>query len=407
MPLIHFSNPGVLPIQAITILGLSVKEKDNPIGKFGTGLKYTIAGILRLGGTLSIETGGKKFYFESNQVTVRGKVFDQVSMVELDGPARELGFTTDLGKHWQPWMHLRELISNCLDEGGSYGWGEGEPPAEDATRIIVASNEHSQAFTKKDEFILSTLPIEDIPGVGSIHVTPSGISPGVFFQGIRVFSPASSLYTYNITDPEYSTGLSEDRTMHQWYAEQGSRNILIRSHNSDTIKAAIFNVDDTSFEAGFEYGSWIEHQEDAKVFRETAYELYDKDPFLIQRRLRSALDITRKPKLVDQFFTLSSVEQKKFDRACDFLVSIGFEQAKNLSWKFILAEETKLYGMVRDGSIYLTKAAFDMGTQFLAQTMVEEYCHFIFGVEDYTRGFQDLLLKKLVALGEELLGEAL
>ena len=46
--MITFHSPTILPIEAATTMGVSVKESDNAIGKFGTGLKYAIAGVLRL-----------------------------------------------------------------------------------------------------------------------------------------------------------------------------------------------------------------------------------------------------------------------------------------------------------------------------------------------------------------------
>ena len=52
--MITFHSPTILPIEAATTMGVSVKESDNAIGKFGTGLKYAIAGVLRLGGTIAM-----------------------------------------------------------------------------------------------------------------------------------------------------------------------------------------------------------------------------------------------------------------------------------------------------------------------------------------------------------------
>ena len=37
--MIVFENPGEIDVAAISTFGVSVKETDNPIGFFGTGLK--------------------------------------------------------------------------------------------------------------------------------------------------------------------------------------------------------------------------------------------------------------------------------------------------------------------------------------------------------------------------------
>ena len=47
--MIVFENPGEIDIRSISTFGVSVKEGDNPIGFFGTGLKYAIVVLLRTG----------------------------------------------------------------------------------------------------------------------------------------------------------------------------------------------------------------------------------------------------------------------------------------------------------------------------------------------------------------------
>lgn len=37
-----FSNPGTLEMELVKLLGVSVKETNDPIGFFGTGLKYAM-----------------------------------------------------------------------------------------------------------------------------------------------------------------------------------------------------------------------------------------------------------------------------------------------------------------------------------------------------------------------------
>src|ERR1700733_12022356 len=49
LAMIVFENYGEIEIDAITTFGVSVKEGPNPIGFFGTGLKYAVAVLLRHG----------------------------------------------------------------------------------------------------------------------------------------------------------------------------------------------------------------------------------------------------------------------------------------------------------------------------------------------------------------------
>lgn len=133
-----FQNPGLIDLDAVTTLGVSVKDGDTPIGYFGTGLKFAIATVLRNGGTLTLWRGKVAHHFATDAGTVRGEPFEFVTM---DG--KRLGFTTQLGRNWEPWMAFRELASNCRDEGGRYfDSGEGWEVREDHTTIVV----HGQAL---------------------------------------------------------------------------------------------------------------------------------------------------------------------------------------------------------------------------------------------------------------------
>ena len=90
---ITFQNPGEIDIRGATIAGLSAKVGDSPIGKFGTGLKYAIASILRWGGEVTIYSGTDCYIFESEAIDFRGSEHHQVVMSRNDGPANPIGIT--------------------------------------------------------------------------------------------------------------------------------------------------------------------------------------------------------------------------------------------------------------------------------------------------------------------------
>jgi hypothetical protein len=60
-PHLVFSNPGTLELDFVKLMGVSVKESADPIGFFGTGLKYAMATALRLGGEMTIFTNGQRY----------------------------------------------------------------------------------------------------------------------------------------------------------------------------------------------------------------------------------------------------------------------------------------------------------------------------------------------------------
>ena len=115
MNTVYFDTPGLLDMRAVTTFGLSVKENENPIGYFGTGLKYAIAILLRNGADLTISnSSGDVYSFSVNKDTFRNVEFNALAMHSSMRDV-ELPFTTELGKNWKMWMAFREMYCNTQD----------------------------------------------------------------------------------------------------------------------------------------------------------------------------------------------------------------------------------------------------------------------------------------------------
>lgn len=70
---IYFSNPGHIELDTIRTMGVSVKEGENPIGYFGTGLKYAIATLLRTDHIISLRANGETIQFRTKPKETRGQ----------------------------------------------------------------------------------------------------------------------------------------------------------------------------------------------------------------------------------------------------------------------------------------------------------------------------------------------
>jgi hypothetical protein len=185
-PYLLFSNPGVLDVNLVKLLGVSVKESDSPIGFFGTGLKYAMATALRLGGSMTIYTDGQRFEVNGRKVTLRDKEFTQVML--NDEP---LGFTTELGKQWEPWMVVRELYSNALDEGGSTSLANGpiESGLAGQTHIALYGEPFVEVWNNRGQYFIAS---GEAPMVSTPHADAyeaGGHCHAMFFRGIRVHEP--------------------------------------------------------------------------------------------------------------------------------------------------------------------------------------------------------------------------
>jgi hypothetical protein len=62
-------------------------------------------------------------------------------------------------------------------------------------------------------------------------------------------------------------------------------------------------------------------------------------------------------------------------------------------------------GLADDGKIYITQLAFDKGMKQVVATLLEEWIHLDFLVNDCTREMQNILFDKIVNMMEEKLGE--
>ena len=225
-----FSNPGLLDPRSILTFGVNAKSSPSAIGHFGTGLKYSIASILRAGGTITIYSGPNQYSFLALPDTIRGKEFHFVHMESL-GEAQctstPCGFTTELGKEWKPWMVFRELWSNCMDESGAVGRVGGDRREALAksidfalighTVIHVSWPELEEVYSQRAHYILesSIVPLATSPTLEILPRIPTypAIYP-MLYRGIRVAEfPHVPVFTYNLLAEQR---LTEDRTLDSW-----------------------------------------------------------------------------------------------------------------------------------------------------------------------------------------------
>lgn len=233
--MIVFSNPGELDLQLLSTIGTSIKPNSaNPIGYFGTGLKYALATLLREGCSINIQIGTNTYSVETKPTTIRGKSFNLICLIGRCDSV-QLPFTTDLGKNWQPWMAYRELWANALDEGGNttaikgtckncfpprdcngmckrYHENISSPsPQPNTTSILVSGAAIEEAHDLRDHFILNNTTKTLLDSTSSLEVY-DGTSDCIFYRGMKVCQ-ASTLFTYNILSP---LELTEDRTVSEW-----------------------------------------------------------------------------------------------------------------------------------------------------------------------------------------------
>lgn len=232
-----FTNDGEIDIDGITTFGISAKVTDNPIGFFGTGLKYAIAILLRLEHKITIFSGTNVLEFSTQEKDMRGKKF---AVVTMNG--QPLGFTTELGKNWDDWQAFREIYSNMLDENGSSYVDTSKvndiQPESGKTKIIVESNHFAEIYAQRGSVFLDTDYMERVCfSTGTYGVEAyEGKGDKLFYRGIRIadYDEKPFKYVYNLTG---HTTLTENRTLQwQFQADEAIVRLIATSKNKEFIE---------------------------------------------------------------------------------------------------------------------------------------------------------------------------
>lgn len=259
MSIVHVT-PGLLDIRSITTFGLHAKPgTDVPIGKFGTGLKYAIATLMRLDCRVRLFIGGQEYEFFTKKDKFRGMEYDQVYMKKRKGLLSkwtqvELPFTTMHGKFWEAWQAFRELESNTIDEGGTTGVYDNYPLDDPGmallTVFVIDGEEYYKAYYDRDKiFLPKALTKREGDARVQVFNEPSNY---IYWRGIRVFDlEKPSVYTYNILE---NMELTEDRTLkYIWSAQTAIAAYVARSNDQKLINAVVSADQEKHFEGRLDW----------------------------------------------------------------------------------------------------------------------------------------------------------
>ena len=373
-PYLVFTTPTLASIDALTTLGVNVKESDNSIGYFGTGFKFAIATLLRTGHKIYISIGNETYQFSTEPTTIRNKDFNIITFTKLSDMStkQKLGFTTDLGKNWKIAQAYRELHANTSDENGTISLSESLPPStEDSTIISITYSKEliTQFHNRKIIFPTFGTPAHsDYINHIEIYNNPS---TGIYCQGVLVATlPKKSHFTYNLTT---NSLLTEDRTISPFTIEYLVASTLISLRNPDLLVDLHTHGKD-SFEEFITIDSTTasrfspEHIEILRSLVSSGSNYLDnfmKGLSLTQHRL---LDIETRE--------LTEEENVKLKYVLNFLLDIGLPITHEIKLADTLPQNA--IGLASDDKIYLSTKAFFSPLE-LASTIFEEETHLITG----------------------------
>ena len=395
-----FHNNGEIDHRAFSSFGINVKENNNPIGFFGTGLKYAVAILLRNNCKITVYSGLDKIIFSTKSNDFRGKSFDFVYMTVNDNDPIELGFTTELGKNWEMWGAYREIACNCIDESGTVRPSNFYPdPTRRETFIIIEGKAFYEEYLNRDKIILQSSPIYS---ARTVEFHP-GTSTVLYYRGVRVVNTDPSLFTYNILA---GVTLTEDRTLKEpTYARYEISKAILSQVTDEKIIEKILLAHKDTYEVMCDFHGWTGVPVSDAFMNVMKKLVADKLTNINPTAIRVYKERTNTP-INPTKITLSKVQLGAFKKSVDFCNFLGYDVEK-YDINFVESLGDGCLGMAADGEIFISERVLHQGVKQLTATLIEEYIHLKHGYKDNTYEMQTYLFDKIVSLGEELRGESL
>lgn len=379
---VFFCNDTEFDETFLEIMGLSAKIGEHPIGKFGTGLKIAIAVLLRTGHRVWLHRRGlESVEFTREKAVARGVEYERIRMDE-----KTLPFTTNLGREWEVWQAYRELRTNVMDENGFLSTER--PETMPQTVFEVRGSDMAAVHGKPGTVFLDTEPEVTIDQV-EFHPGPGEF---VYFRGIRVHElDKPGVKTYNILS---GVDLTEDRTA-KFFGFDIARKVsaAIAKCDDPMLCFLALGKDENIFERTLSYHDAVDFRLLSDTFRAAA-EMASGD-LQNHESARKIMEIAKqsrgfqKAKLQPIVRNTLERAERMACRAMGMLPPCEVMVAETLG--------TNIYGVYKRGEsrVWVSLAAVDMGTEFLAATIMEEWMHYL-GYEDQSRELQNWLFQRLI-----------
>jgi hypothetical protein len=387
---VYFCNAEPIDLNTIRLMGVSVKNGPNPIGYFGTGLKFSIATLLRLGGKVALHTMTKeentpvyrKLKFAVQPTKVRGEEFGVVAMGD-----EPLGFTTALGRNWEAWQAYRELASNTMDEGGEI---IDHPPARQYGTVIEVSGDAIEgAYRQRDAIFISGTPLAKLGDV-EIHRCRGALG---FYRGVCAHTTKSPpLFSYNVTS---SLDLTEDRTVKSPFMFNYRVAAALPKLTDRDMLRKILLAPMGTFESDLDYGHC---DEPGAVFMEVVRDL--QTDLHLNPSARKLYHSHAGAEVLPEAPT-DAVEDDNIERALALCARLHCHLTR-ADFKVVESLGVNVRGAVRDGQILISRPTLDMGYRHIASTLYEEWLHKTQGLVDESRSMQNFLFERLFACVERL-----
>ncbi len=430
MKFIKITSKGEIDIRAFSKMGASSKRADgSKIGMFGSGLKYSIAYLLRNKIPFKVFSGYLPVNFSTKEDNFRQQQIHSICIND-----RETDLTTDMGMDWEHWFVIREIYCNALDETeASISLVESESintlaPVEDFTTFYISVDKTFEKILKEWNLYFSENRKDTIHyDLQDNHIYSGGENLIIYRKGIRCHfvEKEKCLFNYNLSWVE----INESRVIKNEFVLRYDLVGYLRAiQENGVIHRILYNINNC-WEKCFDWShkshipfsdSWTDvigdkylvPYENGGFWEEEIKYLKDKC-IVLPNNLIEALklqfgdavkvigddavgDGKADKKLIEE---LGKREQYLLDEALKFLKDAGYKVEYPIKvCKFV---KESLLGQAVDGTIFLSDKNFTMGKREIINTIIEENQHLKTGFKDETRAMQTDLINLAISFMEE------
>lgn len=427
---ILIQNDGEIEANSFELIGASTKRNQKgKIGFFGSGLKYSIAYMMRNNIDFKIFSGEMELRFSVVLEKLKDQEFERIC---ING--KPTSYTTTMGPTWtEDWFVFREIYCNALDENGCQVIKSTENinPVSGKTRIYIELTDKLRfisenwdkyfSFDREPLFVAPQIYTCFLAKKDSGYYSDQDVSvfektDGVLYRrGIRVYANSHLLYDYGVVEAD----INEDRTASQTSALPYMFASLIAGlHNENYVKSILrTGADDNPCK---EYNS-LHSCTDVTDFSKE-WVKFSEENLLILKELsgRYVQEVTSTKKEV---FYLPATFARYLKKAVPDVIVLGFGKsvgnsgmndiAKTPKMDFLIKEVVKSlsemnysvpydisaaqfidenilgWADIKNERIYLSDQLFDKGRREIALVIMEETEHIKSRAEDCTRNFQN------------------
>lgn len=279
MKYLKISNKGKIDVKAFQKIGISTKVGDaSKIGRFGSGLNYAIAWLMRNDVKFKVFSGHKEIKFHTVEYNFRDI---PANFIVVNG--EETSFCTKMGGDiWEAWMMIREIYCNALDEpGGTYSVVEDAISEDDITNFYIELTEEIEDVVNNWDNYFAYNRDDLLFESDGIKLYKGGEKLICYRKGIKCFEyNVPCVFHYDISNIK----INESRIVN----DVSNLNITIAQFlagkvTTDIIKLVCDNISNT-YEARMDWDwwnvdfndQWAEVLKEKRVVENEHHEVYSK-----------------------------------------------------------------------------------------------------------------------------------